>query len=52
VIMAGIDTESGKKYRVDQALTKWSYVETVFKDMAQVASKRFDKLSGRESAAQ
>jgi hypothetical protein len=48
LVMAGIDTESGKKYRLDQTLTQWGYVDTVFKNLATVFSARVDKLADRK----
>lgn len=47
VLAMGIDTETGKKYKLVKSFTKWGQVKDITREWAQSFSKRLDKLSGR-----
>lgn len=48
VLGAGIDAETGKKYRIGKTMTKFGQIKLIFDDWANNFKGRLDKLSGRE----
>lgn len=47
VLLAGIRSSTGEKYRVAKSVTKWGQVEAIFDNWAGSIRERLDKLSGR-----
>jgi len=48
VLMAVIDSKSGKKYKIRKSTTKWGHAKDIFKQCAKTFRKRLDRLSGRK----
>ncbi len=48
VLIAVIDTETGKKYRIDKSVSEWGQTKEIFEDWAEGLRKRLDSLSNRK----
>jgi len=48
VLLAVVNSETGKKYKIGKSVTKWGQVKEIFKACAKTFRKRLDSLSGRE----
>lgn len=48
VLMAVINSETGKKYKIGKSTTTWGQVKEIFKASAKTFRKRLDSLSGRK----
>ncbi len=48
VLMAVVNSETGKKYKIGKSVTKWGQVKDIFKACAKTLRKRLDSLSGRK----
>ncbi|MBW2220537.1 MAG: DUF3313 domain-containing protein [Deltaproteobacteria bacterium] len=47
VLMAVVDSKSGKKYKIRKSTSTWGHAKDIFKQCAKTLRKRLDKLSGR-----
>ena len=48
VLIAAVNSKTGKKYKIGKSFTKWGQVKEILKDSAEVLRKRLDSLTGRE----
>jgi len=48
VLMAIVNSETGKKYKIRKSTTKWGHAKDIFKQCAKTFRKRLDRLSGRK----
>jgi hypothetical protein len=48
VLIAVVDTETGKKYRIDKSVSEWGQTKEIFEDWAEGLRKRLDSVSNRK----
>lgn len=48
VLMAIVNSSTGKKYKIGKSVTKWGQVKEIFKVYSGILRKRLDSLSGRK----
>ena len=48
VFAAAMDFEVGKKYRVDQAMSKWGHVKVAIEHWAKLLHDRLEEFSGKK----
>ena len=48
VLLATVNSETGKKYKIGKSVTKWGQVKEILKQASKRLRKRLDGLSGRE----